>query len=90
MLSCARPASSVLPQRGQSTWLDPHLAYLTPETIDLGALDPRILFVRHPSKALARSLSERLPLLGSVDAGKPNLVLGLGVVANQPPQAAPR
>jgi hypothetical protein len=38
-------------------------------------LDPGILSVRHLRKALARSLAERLPFLGRVDAGESDLVL---------------
>ena len=69
-----------MPQRGQSQWLDPHLAYLAPETIRLVAFDPGILSVRHLGKALARSLSERFTSLSGIDACNPNFVLSLGVV----------
>ena len=45
------------------------------ETVNLVALEPRIFFVRHLRKALARSLAERLPFFRRVDAGEADLVL---------------
>ena len=57
-----------------------HLAHLAPVSISLDPLNRHRLTGDHIGQALLGNIAECLPLFRCIDAGQPNLVLGVGVV----------